>query len=204
MNHRLLLSTAWLALGLSNPAQAAYFDDVPYPFYITDFSHQHLADNQTEFSITFSSPPQLLEFDFAQRPKGSFQYYILPYEQEPLPEWASYAYIFRAPESSEQGNTLRVRKGYTIGEGEPGSGGWGEVTEVTPLAIQGNTITFTLHDASFGYAPGRELRYEIGSYVYGSTASVATNVPEPQALALMMIGLVGACAMARARQRVSV
>lgn len=200
MKKHLLLSAAWLALGVSTPSHAVLVDDVPYPFYILDFSHQHLANDLTEFSVTFSAPPKLQTYDAAVRAQGTFQYYILPYAEDPLPSSNPYAYIFRAPEGPGQESTLKVRRGDTPSSSEPRSGGWGPVTEETPLFINGNTITFTLHDASFGYAPGRDLRYSIASYVYGSTASMVTNVPEPGACALLTVGALSIAAVARSRR----
>lgn len=198
MNKPLLLSAACLALGVSTQVHA---EDPAYAFYITDFSHHHLANDQTEFSVTFSTPPKLQVFDFATRAEASFQYYILPYAGEVLPPPTSYAYIFRAPEGPDQASTLRVRKGHSPTGGTPGSGGWGAITEEVPLHIDGTTITFTLNNASFGYAPGKDLRYAIASYVFGTTSNAVTNVPEPQAFALLAAGVLAVATTSRLRRR---
>lgn len=158
------------------------------------------------FSIAFSAAPDFTTVDDQGRLADAFQVYVKGEDGLPYPYYYD-SIVRQEPAYLAQGLLLIRESGPSAGTQE--AGGWGVARGTVPFQVSGSTVTFSApasllsdHGPYFGYSL---LSVEYGgltSWLNGTVRGTATSpVPEPQALALLTMGLGGLAIASRKRRR---
>jgi PEP-CTERM putative exosortase interaction domain len=194
-----MVTSLAFALVLASPAFMPVVAPPPDDFVIV--SESAVFDPATQdvfFTLVFNRMPDFFIVDGVGRQADSFQYFV---GSTGLPYPASFVSIIRG-EEIHLWNAIAVRD--PLGEGGPGSGGWGPIRGLLSYQLEGSVMRFVAPLPVVHPGDGR-FEYTLESYHYGALGfpiyrSTTTVVPEPKSLALLSTGLVAvACTVRRRR-----
>jgi len=150
-----------LLLAFAAPSLAVVTEAGAQMTVVSSWAVSDPTDNQTYFSVTFSTVPDFMSVDGFGRQADSFQYYITyaaPYTLQ------NFSILIRGDEI-HYASTIVIRD--RSGVPDPHSGGWGPKRGEVPYTLSGKTLTFSCPSSMIGDQDGF-FRYEIATYRYGA------------------------------------
>jgi len=177
------------------PAQASFV-------ILNDSADIDSVNGVVNFSLTFSSPPDLVTVDQYGRMATQFQYFI--FTGDPVPGAPLLGYlqtVIRETPSYLANHQLLVQSIVPPSNPDPVLGGWGAILAVADFTLNGNTLSFSA-PSSFLLGVNGEINYELFSFEYGTTASSLhiPPVPEISTWAMLLLGFVTISVMSYRRR----